>query len=134
MKQSVFVILLILIMLPLVALPLLCRGSASVIGRIRIPSADVSADVFAESPAFCDCGGAMWHGGKGSTLSDLSAVKVDDLAYLTLLTGQRFVVECVEITPCIHIGSWLFCWRGTIRATGDVLIVSSGYVYRWTIL
>lgn len=131
MKQSVFVILIILLF---AALPLLCRGSASVVGRIRIPSADVSADVFAETSAFCDCGGTMWHGGQGRTLSDLSAVDIDDRAYLTLLTGQRFVVECIEITPCIRMGNWLLGWRGTIRANGDVLIVSGGYVYRWTIL
>lgn len=134
MKQSVFIVLLILIMLPLIALPLFFPGNASVAGRIRIPSADISADVFAETTAVCDCCATLWHGGQASTLSDLSAVSVDDKAHLILLDGQHLVLECFEITPCIRVGRWLFSWRGIIRANGDILIVSGNKAYRWVIL
>lgn len=134
MKQFLFVLLLILIMAPLIVVPLLSRGTVSVVGRIRIPSADISADVFAVSVDGCNCGLELWHGGRASTLSDMSAVAIDDRAHLTLLSGQRFVVECIEIIPCIRLGRWLVSWKGVVKDKGDVLIFSNGTVYRWTIL
>lgn len=134
MKKFLFALLLILIMIPLIALPLLSTGTVSVVGRIRIPSVDVSADVFHHVAESCTCGEELWHGGQASTMSDLSDVCIDDRAYLTLLSGQRFVVECVEIIPCIRLGRWLISWNGIVKDNGDVLIFSNGTVYRWTIL
>lgn len=134
MKQFLFVLLLIVIMVSLIVLPLLSRGTTSVVGRIRIPSADISADVYHVSTESCTCCYELWHGGQASTLSDLSEVRIDDTAYLTLLSGQRFVVECVEILPCIRLGRWLVSWNGIVKDNGDVLIFSNGTVYRWTIL
>lgn len=134
MKRFLFALLLILIMMPLIALPLLSTGTLSVVGRIRIPSVDISADVFHVPTESYTCCVELWHGGQASTLSDLSEVSIDDKAYLTLLSGQRFVVKCVEIIPCIRLGRWLISWNGIVKDNGDVLIFNNGTVYRWTIL
>lgn len=132
MKETVIFVL--LITLPLVLLSLLSPGDVSVAGRIRIPAIDISADVYSVSTAECTCCVELWHGGRASTLSDLSALAIDDMAYMTLISGQRFVLECVEITPCIRVGRWLVSWHGIIKESGDVLIFNNATVYRFTIL
>lgn len=131
MKRSAFLTFLILTMLPLIALPLLDRGRY-VAGRIRIPVADISAEVLTAScGSDCGCCGVLWQGGVVTTTSDLSAVQIDDTAYLTTVDGERSVLECVEITPCLRVGNTLIGWRGILQSDGDVLIVSGSRVYRW---
>lgn len=134
MKRYMFFVFLIVIILTLIVLPLLPQGDISVAGKIRIPSADISADVYSVSTAECDCCVELWHGGQASILSDLSAVNIDDWAHLILLDGTYLVLECVEITPCIRVGRWLVSWHGIIKDDGDVLIYNNATVYRFVIL
>ena len=148
MKTWGFVTLLLLLMLPLTALPLLSPaelppsspdGDATslgeggfVAGRIRIPAADIHAEVMTASHGSdCGCCGTLWQGGIASTTADLSAVQVDDMAELVTVDGDRLVLECVAVEPCVRVGRWLIGWRGVIRAQGDVLVYSGGSVYRF---
>lgn len=124
----------VLIILVALALPLFLPVTGDVVGRIRIPSADLSAELYGTHVADCGCCPALWNGGIVSTLADLSPVEVGDMAKVTTLDGGRYVLECAEIVPCIRWGRWLLGWRGVIRANGDVLIVSGGKVYRWIML
>lgn len=132
MKQ--FILVFIVILLSLLVLFIHPKGDVSVVGRIRIPAIDISADVYCASAEYCNCCVELWHGGRADTLSDLSGLAIDDTAQMTLISGQRFVLECVEITPCIRIGHWLISWKGIVKDNGDVLIFNNGMVYRFTIL
>lgn len=129
-----YIILFIVCLLVLAIVFLHPKGDVSVVGRIHIPAVDLSADVYCASAEGCNCGVELWHGGRASTLSDLSDLAIDDKAYMTLISGQRFVLECVEITPCIRVGRWLVSWKGIVRDNGDVLIFNNATVYRFTIL
>ena len=129
--MKLFVVLLLII---LITLPLVSQDDVSVVGRIKIPAIDLIADIYGASTSECDCCAPLWNGGQASTLSDLSGVNIDNKAHLTLLSGQRLVVECVEITPCIRVWHWFISWKGIVKDNGDVLIFSNGTVYRWTIL
>ena len=132
--MKLFVIFLFIVLLILIALPLIPQNDVSVVGRIKIPAIDLIADMYGNPIFECDCCAPLWNGGQANTLSDLSGVNIDDKAYLTLLSGQRLVVECVEITPCIRVRHWFVSWNGIIKDNGDVLIFSNGMVYRWIIL
>lgn len=123
MKQRLFAALLVLIMLPLIVLPILYKGERYVCGQLRIPAADIYADVYTtEHGPGCGCSAPLWHGGIASTEADLSGVQVDDMAAVTLLDGTRLVLECVDIVPCFRLGCWLISWQGIVRANGDVLL------------
>lgn len=129
MKQRVFITLLILIMLPLIALPLLDALEWSIAGKISI--GDIHADILTAHEAVCGCCPALWSGGIATTLADLSEVQVWDTAEIVTLDGGHYVLECAEIVPCIRIGNVLIGWRGIVEAEGDVLIYSKGTVYRF---
>lgn len=121
----------VIILLSALALPLFTSSGRDVVGRIRIPAVDLSAEVYGTDETDCGCCPALWNGGRVSTASDLSGVCIDDVAHLTLLSGQRLVLECAEVTPCIRLGPWLVSWRGIVEDNGDVLIINCGKVYRW---
>lgn len=131
MTQKGFAIALVLLMLPLIVLPLL-SPTQYVAGRIRIPAADIHAEVMTASHGpDCGCCGVLWQGGVAYTTADLSGVKVYDTAELVTVDGDRMVLECVEVVSCLRVGSTLIGWRGILRAEGDVLLVSGGKAYRF---
>lgn len=133
MKQHTFVILLILLMLPLCALPILIRDTGDTVGRIRIPEQDITA--WATMPMHepdCGCCPSLWNGGIIYTDADLSTVRLYDTMNLYVFDGSRHVMECVEITPCIRVGGWLIGWRGVVRAKGDIIVYSAGKAHRFT--
>lgn len=99
--------------------------------NIHIPPANLTAEVYSSPTSQCDCCPELWNGGLATVKADMSAVKVDDMAYLYLLGGERLVMECVAITPCVKLGGWLISWPSVLRVDGDVLIYSNGLVYRF---
>ena len=134
MKQSVFVTLLVLIMLPVVALPIIAKPDGVVMkatiaapneqGSIRIPNAGVDASLSLVHYDPC-CYMGLWNG--GTIIDDahiFGAVKVDDWAEIDM-PECHLVLECVEIK---HTFGWL------VKPEGDVLIVSGNKVYRFVIL
>lgn len=126
MKNSVFIIVLLLFVLLFTLFPLLFdRPEMAVQGRVSIPDAGIRAEVMTASHgASCGCCGAFWNGGVGYVSADMDAVMLDNKATLTTLDGGRLVLECVEIKGCIKIGKWLIAVDGITRADGDVLFVS----------
>ena len=132
--MKLFVILLLIILLILIVLPLVRQDDVSVVGRIKVNSIDITSNLYGVLTSNCDCCAPLWGGGQAIALSDLSGISLYDTAHLILLGGQRLVVECVEITPCIRVRHWFVSWNGIIKDNGDVLIFSNGMVYRWIIL
>ena len=131
MKRWVFVALLLTLMLPLLVLPILDRDM-HVAGHIRIPAADISAEVMTASHGSdCGCCGMLWQGGIVTTTADLSTVQLYDTACLITVDDDSMAMECVEITPCLRLGSTLIGWRGVLLPEGDVLVFSGGRAYRW---
>lgn len=131
MKRSLFLIILILLMLPICVLPLLLPAQ-HLSGHILIPAADIRAEVMTASHGSdCGCCGMLWQGGIVTTTADLSAVQLYDTACLITVDEDSMALECVEITPCLRLGSTLIGWRGVLRPEGDVLVVSGGRVYRF---
>lgn len=144
MKQSVFVVLLVLILLPVVVLPILSAPSGVVMvatiaapnepyiqGSIRIPTAGVDASL---SLAHVDddcCYMGLWNG--GCIIGDaqmFETVKVDDWA--DIVTEEAHIVaECVDISYAVE---------GFIHPNGDVLVcVRTAFplvmrVYRFIVL
>lgn len=155
MKQGVFVVLLILIMLPLIALPILAsiydgRDCPTMVvydvdspngdGRFTIPSAGVDVVYTHAHGGIACCYMGLWNGGRVVVeAEDLPAVSIDDKAYVKQEYGNM-VLECVEIMDCIVIGGNLFSTSGIVRHGGDVLLcVDTGRwavvrVYRFTML
>lgn len=121
----------VLIILVALALPLFAPGGREVVGRIRITSADLSAELYGTPVADCGCCPILWNGGIVSTLADLSPVQVGDMAKVTTLDGGRYVLECAEIVPCIRFGCYLVGWRGVVSADGDIIVFSAGRAYRF---
>ena len=123
MKERTFAALLILVMLPVLALPLFDTDDASIYGRIRIPSAGINAEVYTigHDPG-CGCCGALWNGGQAFVQADMSAVRIDDVADMKSLDGEHLVLECVAIVDCIRVGRWLISWQGIMHPNGDVLL------------
>lgn len=134
MKQTVFVALLIVIMLPIVVLPLLSKEDVEVAGRLNIPAHDIHAVIMTAHGVSCGCCPSLWNGGIAHALEDLSPVQVGDMATLTTLDGGYRVMECLSITDALHIGRRLISWRGIVKADGDVIVFSAGRAYRFTIL
>ena len=94
-----------------------------VYGKLRIRSRDIYADVYIrDHDQDCDCTTPLWHGGTVTIKDDLSAVQLYDMAELTSLTGEHYVLECVSITG---VPAWLQ------QADGDVLVVNGWLVYRF---
>ena len=73
----------------------------------------------------------LYNGGIVHTTADLSAVQLYDMACLITVDEDSMAMECVEITPCLRLGSTLIGWRGVIRPEGDVLVFSGGRAYRF---
>lgn len=110
-------------------------------GHIRIPAAGLKADVYYTYHGYdCGCCGALWNGGQMIVKADVSAVNIDDVADLTSLSGERMVLECVEIVDCLSVGELLLTYNGRVKVNGDVLMcVETGWgpikrVYRWIVL
>lgn len=100
-----------------------CIPSQHVYGKLRIRSRDIYADVYIRNhDQTCDCTTPLWHGGTVTIKDDLSAVQLYDMAELTSLTGEHYVMECVSITG---VPAWLQ------QADGDVLVVNGWLVYRF---
>lgn len=121
MKRWVFVALLLLFV-SVMTVPVLLESQPlmSVAGRIRIPAADISAEVMTASHGSdCGCCGVLWNGGIAYTTADLSGVQMDDKAELITVDGDRLVLEFVGMTHCLKIGNVLI---GNTRANGDVLL------------
>lgn len=94
-----------------------------VYGKLRIRSRGIYADVYIRGhDQTCDCTTPLWHGGRVTVKDDLSEVKPYDMAELTSLTGEHYVLECVSITG---VPSWLQ------KTDGDVLVVNGWLVYRF---
>lgn len=135
MKRSIIVTLLVLILLPVVALPIINSPSGVVMkatiaapneqGRIKIPNAGVDASL---SLAHYDCGCCymgLWNGGYiiGDTQM-FESVKVGDWADIRM-PECHLVLECVEIKHTI----------GQLeKPDGDVLIICGLKVYRFIML
>lgn len=130
MKRSAFVTLLVLFMLPVVVLPLLPTADGFVAGKMRI--GDIRAEIMTTHGAGCGCCPALWNGGIATTTADLSNVRLYDMADIITLDGGHYVMECVEIVPCIRVGRWLIGWRGVVKVQGDIIVYSAGKAYRFT--
>ena len=101
------------------------RSEMTVQGRVRIPAANIHAEVLTAScTPSCGCCGIFWNGGVGFVDSDLSAISVDDTADLKTYDGGHLVMECFRIETCLLIGDTLIGLRGLIQANGNVILVS----------
>lgn len=105
-----------------------------VTGELMIPAADIYAQVSTNGVYTCDCCPPLWNGGIAMAATDLSNVKVDDMACLTMPNAQMFYLTCAEVVPCVLLRGQLLSWRGIIEHYGDILIYSHGYAYRFSIL
>lgn len=103
-----------------------------VCGRIRISTRDIRAELMAEHGVDCGCSPSLWNGGVAHTDADLSPVQLYDMAEVYTLDGGHYVLECVEIIPCIRVGRWLIGWRGVVKAQGDIIVYNAGKAYRLT--
>ncbi len=112
------------IALAVVIVMLACPPVQYVCGRIRIPSRDISAEIYTTEPS-TDCGGipALWNGGKVTCKADLSCVEVGDMADIITFDGGHLVMECIQIRK----GRGWF-----MKPQGDVLVINDRYVYRFT--
>lgn len=100
------------------------RSEMTVQGRVRIPAADVYAEVLTASCApSCDCCSIFWNGGVGFVDSSLSSIHIDDTADLKTHDGGHLVMECFRIETCLLIGNTLIGLHGLIQASGDVVLV-----------
>ena len=94
-----------------------------VYGKLRIRTRGIYADVYIrDHDQDCDCTTPMWHGGRVTVKEDLSTVQLYDMAELTSLTGEHYVLELVSVTG---IPAWMQ------KVDGDVLVVNGLYVYRF---
>ena len=131
MKRSAFLSVLLTLMLLRIVLPRLLPEQ-HLAGEIIIYAADIRAEVMTASHGpDCGCCGMLWQGGIVTTTADLSAVQLYDMACLITVDEDSMAMECVEITPCLRLGSTLIGWRGILRAEGDVLVFSGGRAYRF---
>lgn len=91
-------------------------------GRIRIPARGIYAEVYTTERGD-NCIPTLWNGGKVTVKADLSTVQLYDMAELTGLDGEHYVLECVEIMNCLAIGQTLLTtWGRVVHADGDVLL------------
>lgn len=129
MKVVVFAIIAVAILAMVVPL-MLSSADSYVAGRIR--TGDIRAEVHTISEAPCDCCPLLWNGGIATTPADLSAIRLYDMADVVTLDGGHYVLECVEIIPCIRVGRWLIGWHGVVKAQGDIIVYNAGKAYRLT--
>ena len=129
MKQRTFILAMLLLMLPIIALPILQPSDGYAAGRIVI--GDTRADIYTtHKTGGCDCCPSLWGGGVAGTYEDLSTVQVGDWADIRTIDGGHYVLECVEITPCIRVGRYLVGWRGVVKADGDIIVFAGCRAYR----
>lgn len=120
---TIFLVMLLVVIMAVLANIDSILPSQHVYGKLRIRARDIYADVYINGhDQDCDCTTPLWHGGKVTVKDDLSAVKPYDMAELTSLTGEHYVLECVSITG---VPSWLQ------KVDGDVLVVNGWLVYRF---
>ena len=129
MKVVVFAIIAVAILAMVVPL-MLSSADSYVAGRIR--TGDIRAEVHTINEAPCDCCPLLWNGGIATTTADLSDVRLYDMADVVTLDGGHYVMECVEIIPCIRVGRWLIGWHGVVKAKGDIIVYNAGKAYRLT--
>lgn len=92
-------------------------------GRICIPARGIYAEVYTtEHGSDCGCTSPLWHGGKVTVKADLSDVQLYDMAELTGLDGEHYVLECVSVSG---VPAWMQ------KTDGDVLVVNGWLVYRF---
>lgn len=131
--KILFIILLVLLLVVCALAP--PNRDQYTIGRIYIQSANVSAELTTSSlRSDCGCCGILWNGGVVTAKTNLSNVRLYDMAKLTTIEPSRIVLECVEITPCIRFGNWLISSNGIVQPNGDLLVVSGCIVYRFIML
>lgn len=116
--------------LALIAPLMLSSADNYVAGKIRIGG--IRAEVHTVNEAPCDCCPILWNGGIATTTADLSAIRLYDIADIVTLDGGHYVLECVEIIPCIQVGGCLVGWQGVIRTKGDIILYDAYKAYRFT--
>lgn len=122
MKQIIIAII-IIIMAGLCVLPL-CRPQVQyVAGRIYIRSRGITAEVYTTEPDPIDGMSSLWHGGRVTTKTDLSGVKLGDMAEVYTVEGEHLVLECIGISR-----GW--AWYDPLH--GDIVITHGKWEYRFT--
>lgn len=141
----------IAILLCAAGLCLLCSGAImtttpsgqAACGQLRIPGAEISAELYR---AHADCGCCalgLYNGGRilaRAEDADWQAVDVGDWMYIRQEDGPGLVLECVAMGRCLSMGGRLIGAQRLLGHPGEVLLcVSAGcwpivIVYRWTIL
>jgi len=122
MKQIIIAII-IIIMAGLCVLPL-CRPQVQyVAGRIYIRSHGISAELYTNNPDPIDGMSSLWHGGRVTTKTDLSGVKLGDIAEVYTVEGEHLVLECVGIRKG---------WAWSVEPQGDVIVINGRWLYRLT--
>lgn len=121
---TVFIALIMVVIMSVLANLEAIMPEQYVCGKIRIPAKDISAEMYTteEGQECCDIP-VLWNGGKVTVKSDLSSVEVGDMADIITFDGSHLVMECVDIRRG---------WGWFTRHDGDVLVLSGGYVYRFT--
>ena len=127
MPQKAFPWLLILLMIPLCALPLLHPDDGTAAGTLCV--GDICAALYTLDRPPCCCCAPLWGGGIAVTDADLSGVQEGDWATITLLDGTRLVMECAAITPCLRVGNCLIGPWGITRAEGEIIIYDKCTAY-----
>ena len=127
-------IIIIAIIILLFALAFSYQTDTEVVGKLKIPAHDIRTVIMTAHEEGCGCCPSLWNGGIVHALEDLSPVQLYDTADLTTLDGGHYVLECVEIVPCIHVCGYLIGIRGVVKADGDVVVFSAGKAYRFTML
>lgn len=119
----------IIIIIPIVLIVVLCAllffpsYEGYVYGRIRVPAADIYAEVFTVSNGpNCGCVSSLWNGGKAIAKADLTGLMIGDMVDLRSLEGEHLVLECIGISRLP---------MQLLRANGDVLIDDGNLVYRF---
>ena len=122
MKQIIIAII-IIIMAGLCVLPL-CRPQVQyVAGRIYIRSRGISAELYTTEPDPIDGMSTLWSGGRVTIKTDLSGVKLGDMAEVYTVEGEHLVLECVDIRKG---------WAWIVEPQGDVIVINGRWMYRLT--
>ena len=120
---TIFLVMLLVVILSVLANIDSILPRQYVYGKLRIRTRGIYADVYIrDHDQDCDCTTPLWHGGRVTVKEDLSTVQLYDMAELTSLTGEHYVLELVSITG---IPAWMQ------KVDGDVLVVNGLYVYRF---
>lgn len=122
MKQIISLII-IIIMAGLCVLPL-CRPQVQyVAGCIDIRSRGITAELYTTEPDPIDGMSSLWHGGRVTTKTDLSDVKLGDMAEVYTVEGEHLVLECIGVSR-----GW--GWNDPLH--GDIVIIHGRWQYRFT--